>query len=200
MNYNSLYDKFRNIYQDLKKESHVGGAKGYHMDDYLINNIKRIGKMTFNEIGIGEMDYTPIKLKPGVYNIYESNGNIIAIHESEGKLKKAGWKNINWKDSGSSVGVDGGRYGFFDGKIINDINRSLKTNRSLNEIPMLNNKDQYLEVEWHNTNDIYNTEKLSKDLKNKKYGLCIDNRVGDGVFKCYTSSNTKAIIVNNDNY
>jgi len=176
-----------------------------------IEKFRKISTIKINQdLAVGDFDYEIIKnMKKGMYNIYLADDNLVAVHESrKPELTVEELKRIVFKYSGAGVGVDSGRFGFYDSE-------PLKYIVIGDKLPYLffddNKLKKYLADNFYvvTINDLLEATKdmreedLVKNIPKKelldKYtdnvGFIADTGTGDGGFDCYINNNDIAILI-----
>lgn len=200
------------VSKTTKKTSRKGSRKEKEILQLTkINNLKKITTINMTgPVGIGDFDYNILKLKKGIYNVYKVDDNLLLINSSY-NITKDFIKNIVWIKNINGVSVDSGTFGFFDIKIVEQINKLIprkkmiksgaliRTQNGKNGLPRID-LSKYLPngnffVITTKMLEEIDQEDLPEELINYKYGVMSPTGVGDGYFDCYTSGNDMAILL-----
>jgi hypothetical protein len=178
------YMSLKAYYLNLKYDQ-IGG-KSIKLSDIKV--IQKIGSFMVDDVVvIGDTDYAEIPLTNGMYNAYRVDDNLlIAKQDIEINKQITKW---TWKYSGEGVGVDSGQFGFYNKKIIDEINR--KSGAKINDMPMFNNDKDYAIIKESN---IDKSERVASRT-NRKIGVIGTTVTGDGFFDCYIIDHDGAILL-----
>jgi len=102
----------------VSKDNQTGGAVKTYKPP-TDQKLKKIGELAIiNDMIIGEFEYQKISgMKKGKYTAYSYGDDLLVVHSSV-SLDKKKLLNTKWKSTDAVVGVDGGRFGFFDSSVI----------------------------------------------------------------------------------
>lgn len=165
-----------------------------------IKELKKIGKIDIDgKLAYGEVDYSSIDVKKGLYDIYKVD-DCLVLSLSTNPQTKDSLKDITFTDTSEGVGVDGGTFGFFDTK-------SLDAIKSEGNVPIFEAKiyleeiktpKNVIEKKWYDlTYDVgfLVKYKYTEDFKkqgnkydideNKIIGVMMNTGTGDGSFPLY---------------
>lgn len=163
-----------------------------------IKEFKKIGTINIDdELAYGEVDYSSINVKKGLYNIYKIN-DCLVLSLSSNTLTKDLLKTVEFTDTSDGVGVDGGTFGFFDKKSLDLIDAKgnvpiFEAKIYLEEIKTPKN---IIEKKWYDlTYDvgflvkykyIEDFKKIQNNIdENKIIGVMMNTGTGDGYFPLY---------------
>jgi hypothetical protein len=208
-NYMTKYVTNKKMYQSLMgmvNQNHMnGGAKNTTYDLTMqqypkyfnlpkAKDIRLIGTFIVKDrVVCGDVDYTELNLKKGKYKAYKIDDNLMIIHDDvKDKVNRniVKWK---WIHSGTGVGVDSGRFGFFDRNAIQQIMIGDKNNNSLPYINYKYRPNDYSIITKDNIDPIY--EKKGIELPDWPFGCMSGTGTGDGGFECYVVGKDRAILL-----
>jgi hypothetical protein len=160
------------------------------------DNIEHIGQFQVNgKILAGEAWNLELNLPKGIYNAYKSNNDLIIVHEGNAnKFDKRYLEEIIF-DVAGDIGVDTGKYGFYDDASIYKIipkKSNLIGGQNIPSFDIPENVNQTLV-----TFNMLSDEDLSNKHKNDKtiFGAITYNGTGDGFFKCLVNDTHRIAVI-----
>lgn len=167
-----------------------------------IDNIKKIGELKIaTKAIIGDTDWSEIDLKPGIYDAYQVDDNLMLINQSLNITPDKSIIGWDWIHSGTGVGADSGTFGFYDLAVIDKIADKIKafaSNHYIKSLPYFNVSSMGEVI----NGTIISGSNLEPNIKHKdKYGAfgVIKSTGGKdlcrGGFECYMINDDRAILI-----
>lgn len=169
--------------------------------------IKRIGDQPFkvnDKVVIGDTDYSILNLKPGYYDAYKVDDNLVIINTDLNLgTPDQSIKNWVWEHSKQGVGVDTGQFGFYDlattkkiAKYVKNIYSEISSN-NLPSVTFSNTQERLVTMDQidREFNEICDSDFEKLKSITFPFGVISDTGVGDGGFECYVIGNDRAVLV-----
>ena len=146
-------------------------------------------------------------LRNGSYDAYIVDDNLVIVHTNLNLKIDDNIRDWIWVYSGKSVGVDSGRFGFYDMDAIKKINDYENLNRKtklktlyMNMMPILkySNKHANLVSVANLDNSMELTKQDKQQLKKiipEPFGVISHTGTGDGFFDCYVIDDNRAVLI-----
>jgi len=156
----------------------------------FVRTIKKIGQMKIeSNIVAGEFFYSPpngfTQYKKGTYFVYKIDDNLVL---SKSNLTKKNILDTTWSYTGTSVGVDGGTFGFWDLKYVKALNNFDRKKTKINSMRQIPYLDSYIkDTTFVKIGGLENYKKYCEygfDEK-KIIGVLSPTGTGDGIFDCF---------------
>ncbi len=168
-----------------------------HVELKNIETIKKICSFIvgYDGVGIGDTDYGVIDLRPGLYDAYRIDDNLMIINNDLNiDPKPEDVKKWQWTYTYEGVGVDSGTFGFYDVCTLIKLNKLLN-NDDDEQLPSFEFTKKDYESDYIIIDGSY-VENLSNNEKKKigNFGVIADTITGDGGFECYAINNDRAIL------
>ncbi len=169
-----------------------------------VSSFTKIGKLPIeSNVVIGEYNYAPnngfTKFKKGTYYIYKVDDDLVL---SNANVTKNNVADTLWKDTGESVGVDGGMFGFWDLKYLKALSKFNKS--KFTNIPHFNDifdkawyKKSVKDTGFIKIKDFNDADKfIANGFDGEKIvGVISGTGIGDGVFNCYSNGNNTMLLL-----
>lgn len=189
----SVFSSFRHIVDKTLKFNDIKLPQ--------INVVKYMGSFYVEDIVvIGGMEWERINLKPGSYDAYCIDDNLMILNK-ELKIHfnlfhKSLIKKWIWSHSGASIGTECGTFGFFDLSTVMKI--KALTNNSANNCRTM----PIIDVGNYDSNALITGShilelKKSEQKKIGAFGVMTDTKVKGipGAFECFVIDNDRAILI-----
>ena len=166
----------------------------------FVRTIKKIGQMKIeSNIVVGEFSYSPpngfMQYKKGTYFVYKIDDNLVL---SKSNLTKKNILDTTWSYTGTSVGVDGGTFGFWDLKYVKALNDFDRKKTKINNIKQIPYPDSYIQdTAFVKIGDLENYKKYCEygfDEK-KIIGVLSPTGIGDGIFDCFEDGKKSILLL-----
>lgn len=156
------------------------------------DSIETIGRFNVEcRVVIGDTDYAELNLRNGSYTAYRVNGcHLMIINDDLNITPDKSIVDWKWTHSGEGVGVDTGRFGFYDQTAVSKINEEMGEPHS-NNLPSVSGCADEMIVRGKSIDNI--PKKLADELD--AFGVIAGTVTGDGGFECYVIGDDRAILI-----
>jgi len=148
----------------------------------FVKSVKSIGSFeVYKQVLVGDIEWLPLNLRPGIYNVYMVDESPMIVHESIPKITKQSLANYAFTEYSYNVTSDSGMFGFFDSEyVLLDNNMNGGKGDTLPQIKWSTvPKSDYFFLEPQFLKD-----KMSALPKNEKIGFVSLTGLDVGVFPC----------------
>lgn len=165
-----------------------------------IRSIKKIGQLKIeSNVVVGELFFGPqngfTRYKKGIYYVYRVDDNLVL---SKSNLTSKNILDKIWTYTGTSVGVDGGTFGFWDLKYLKALNEFDRKNKKIRDKSMIPLFDLYpSNVTFVKIQDLDNAkEYIEYGFDGKKIiGVLSSTETGDGTFDCFEDTSKSILLL-----
>ena len=157
-----------------------------------VDKCVKLGSFRVNNKGvaIGETNYDIIKIKPGIYNAYKVDDNLMIINSKIKMPTKPQLKKLEWTYTHEGFDVTTGIFGFYDLATIQKIKKLLGEDNKDCTLPLLDcNSNEMVDGSCIEELDEKDQKKISH------FGVVIDSSMSDIGVECYAIDDTLAILI-----